>query len=144
MGHHALVFGASGILGWGVVDQILKKYPREGTYDKVTALSYEFFPAEAAFWPSPGPGVPELNFASGTDLTQGSVEDVKKVLQEQIPDIATVTHVFYFAYLFHPDFPTESDINLGMLKRGFGAVEELAPKLEYVILPTGTKVSNNC
>ena len=40
----------------------------------------------------------------------------------------------------HADFPTESEINLGMLKRGFGAVESLAPKLEFVIFPTGTKV----
>ena len=46
------------------------------------------------------------------------------------------------AYAFHPDFPTESEINLGMLKRGFGAAESLAPKLEFVIFPTGTKVSH--
>jgi hypothetical protein len=44
------------------------------------------------------------------------------------------------AYSMHPDFPTESDTNLGMLKRGFGAVESLAPNLEFVIFPTGTKV----
>lgn len=45
------------------------------------------------------------------------------------------------AYMFHPDFPTESQINLGMLQRGFVAAESLAPNLQYVILPTGTKAS---
>lgn len=44
------------------------------------------------------------------------------------------------AYLFNPDFPTESEINLGMLRRGFPAVESLAPNIEFVIFPTGTKV----
>lgn len=48
------------------------------------------------------------------------------------------------AYLFHPDFPTETQINLGMLQRGFVAAESLAPNLQYVIFPTGTKVSFLC
>lgn len=37
-GAHALVFGASGLAGWGVVDQLLENYPAEGTFSKVTAL----------------------------------------------------------------------------------------------------------
>jgi hypothetical protein len=44
------------------------------------------------------------------------------------------------AYLYHPDFPIESEINLGMMQRGFGAVESLAQNLTYVIFPTGIKV----
>lgn len=44
------------------------------------------------------------------------------------------------AYVFHPEFPIESTINLAMLKRGLGAAEALAPGLQYVIFPTGTKV----
>lgn len=30
-----------------------------------------------------------------------------------------------------------------MMQRGLGAVEKLAPKLSYVIFPTGTKASDS-
>ncbi|KAK6202226.1 hypothetical protein LQW54_008938 [Pestalotiopsis sp. IQ-011] len=117
--HHALVFGASGILGWSVVDQILKNYPEEGVFRKVTALSNRPLSAENAFWPVAEPGTPALQIVDGIDLTSGTI--------------------YYFAYMFHPDFPTETQINLGMLQRGFVAAESLAPNLQYVIVPTGTK-----
>jgi nucleoside-diphosphate-sugar epimerase len=159
MPHHALVFGASGILGWAIVNEILNNYPNAGTYYKVTALTNRPLSRQDALWPESAPGMPELNIVSGIDLTKGTVEEVKKVMKERVPGIETVTHVFYFgkplsvclssrsrisdtvtAYLFHPDFPSESEINLGMMQRGFGAVESMAPNLEYVIFPTGTKV----
>lgn len=166
MGHHALVFGASGILGWAVVNEILNDYPEEGVYSKVTALTNRPLTLEDALWPKPDGQTPELNIVSGIDLTKGTMEDVKAVLKDRVPDIDTVTQVHYFgtneltyvaiqiecsplmraavAYSMHPDFPTESEINLGMLKRGFGAVESLAPNLEFVIFPTGTKVRWSC
>ncbi|KAI0013577.1 hypothetical protein F4779DRAFT_342965 [Xylariaceae sp. FL0662B] len=139
MGHHALVFGASGILGWAVVNQILENYPKQGVFSKVTALANRPLTRETAFWPSPGPDVPALHLVDGIDLTKGTPDDLKEVFKQRIPDVETVTHVYYFAYAQNHDFRTESDINLGMLKRGFGAVETLAPNLEYVILPTGSK-----
>ncbi|KAI0161796.1 hypothetical protein GGR52DRAFT_561154 [Hypoxylon sp. FL1284] len=139
MAHHALVFGASGILGWSIVDQILKNYPDKGVFHKVTALSNRPLNAENAFWPDGGAGRPALQIVDGIDLTTGTVDEMTETLRSRIPDIDSVTHIYFFAYLFHPDFPTESKINLGMLQRGFVVAEKLAPKLEYMILPTGTK-----
>jgi len=47
---HALVFGASGVAGWSVVDQILSNYPREGTFSKVTALVNRPLNFEESYW----------------------------------------------------------------------------------------------
>ncbi|ETS81730.1 hypothetical protein PFICI_06732 [Pestalotiopsis fici W106-1] len=127
--HHALVFGASGILGWSVVNQILKNYPERGVFHKVTALSNRPLSEENAFWPLSGPGKPVLSIVDGIDLTLGTMDHMKETLRLRVPDIGSVTHIYYFAYLSHPDFPTESHINLGMLQRGFAAAESLAPNL---------------
>ncbi|KAL1963162.1 hypothetical protein VTN77DRAFT_8595 [Rasamsonia byssochlamydoides] len=136
---HALVFGASGILGWAVVNEILNNYPREGEFAKVTALVNRPLDLESFHWPASEPKRPQLNLVSGVDLTKGSLEDIQDLLKHKVPDIDTVTQVFWFAYKSDPDFPTETRINRAMLERGFGAVESLAPKLSYVILPTGIK-----
>lgn len=96
MGHHALVFGASGILGWSVVDQIVKNYPAAGVFSKVTALSNRPLSNENSFWPETGPNTPELRIVDGIDLTKGTVDDMKEVLRERVPDIQDVTHIYYF------------------------------------------------
>ena len=96
MGHHALVFGASGILGWAIVNEILNNYPEKGVYSKVTALTKRPLTLEDALWPKPDGQKPELNIVSGIDLTKGTVEEVRDVLQDQVPDIGTVTQVHYF------------------------------------------------
>jgi hypothetical protein len=96
MEKHALVFGASGILGWGVVDQILKGYPRRGAFSKVTALSHRPLDEKTSLWPAPETGVPRLHITDGIDLTQGTPESVADVLRTQIPSVDTVTHVYFF------------------------------------------------
>lgn len=96
MGHHALVFGASGILGWAIVNEILNNYPEKGTYSKVTALTNRPLTREDAIWPEADGQRPELNLVSGIDLTKGTADDVKAVLKEKVPDIETVTQVHYF------------------------------------------------
>jgi len=96
MAHHALVFGASGILGWAIVNEILSNYPNQGTYSKITALTNRSLSREDALWPAAAPGMPELDIVSGIDLTKGTVEEVKEVMMERVPSIGTVTHVFYF------------------------------------------------
>lgn len=96
MAHHALVFGASGILGWAVVNEILNNYPEKGTYGKVTALTNRPLSLEDSLWPAPGPGTPELKLVSGIDLTHGTAETLIETLKERISDIDTVDHVFYF------------------------------------------------
>lgn len=97
---HALVFGASGILGWAVVDQILKSYPQKGVFSKVTALTHRPLSLQDSQWPKPGGTNPELALVSGIDLTQGTVEDIKQQLRERVPDIGTVTQIFYFGKNF--------------------------------------------
>jgi nucleoside-diphosphate-sugar epimerase len=83
--------------------------------------------------------MPTLHIADGIDLSRGTVEDMKEVFLRRLPSIETVTHVYFFAYCCHENIATESDINVSMLRRGLGAIEELSPNLQYVILPSGTK-----
>jgi hypothetical protein len=94
--HHALVFGASGILGWSVVDQILKNYPERGVFNKVTALCNRPLSEKDAFWPAREPGKPALQIVDGIDLTSGTVDQVKETLRHRVPDIDSVTHIYYF------------------------------------------------
>jgi hypothetical protein len=96
MGHHALVFGASGILGWAIVNEILNNYPEEGVYSKVTALTNRPLTLEDGLWPRPDGHRPELNIVPGIDLTKGTMEEVRVVLQDRVPDIDSVTQVHYF------------------------------------------------
>jgi len=95
-GYHALVFGASGLAGWGVVDQLLENYPTEGTFAKVTALVNRPLSVASSYWPSPSHTRPKLSLVSGVNLTEGAVEEFSALLQRNVEDIASVTHVFYF------------------------------------------------
>lgn len=92
-GHHALVFGASGITGWSIVDQILKGYPDANTFDKVTALTNRPLSVEDALWtPSD-----KLQLVSGIDLnTPKGQEGLEAEMKEKIKDVDTVTDVFFF------------------------------------------------
>lgn len=98
--NHALVFGASGLCGWAVVDQLLSNYPSRGTFSKVTALINRPFSVADSYWPdaspSPSQSRPELDLVSNMDLTQGSVEDFTEMLKGKVEDIGGVTHAFYF------------------------------------------------
>ncbi|KAF2137357.1 uncharacterized protein K452DRAFT_278583 [Aplosporella prunicola CBS 121167] len=139
MTHHALVFGASGILGWAAVNEILSSYPQKGTYSRVTAITNRPLSFEDSLWPTPGPETPALNLICGIDLLNTNADDLKQTLKEKAPDIETVDHVFYFAYKFDPDFSTEAAMNLSMVQHSFDALESLALNLRYVVFPTGTK-----
>lgn len=99
MANHALVFGASGILGWAVVNELLNNYPAKGTYSKVTALTNRPLTLEGALWPKSDEDSPKLEIISGIDLTQGTTEEVKEIFKSKISSIETVTHVFYFGEL---------------------------------------------
>jgi hypothetical protein len=91
--NHALVFGASGITGWAITNQILKGYPEAGTFKKVTALTNRPLKQEATLWPTSD----KLQLVSGLDLMnkngQKALEDEMK---RKIKDVDTVTHVFFF------------------------------------------------
>lgn len=90
-GKVALVFGASGVTGWSVVNEILTDYPKEGIWDKVYALTNRPLSLEDSHWPND----PRLNIVSGIDLLKGSQEDLGKELKDKIDGIEKVTHVYY-------------------------------------------------
>jgi len=87
-GAHELVFGASGLAGWGVVDQLLENYPAEGTFSKVTALVNRPFSVAESYWPSPSPSRPKLELVSNVNLAEGTVEEFTALLKEKVENIA--------------------------------------------------------
>jgi nucleoside-diphosphate-sugar epimerase len=135
-GKHALVFGASGVTGWAIVNQILDSYPSADTFTKVTALTNRPLSPEAAQWPKSD----KLEVVSGLDLLKGSQEELETGMRQRIADIENVTHVYFFAYIMDADPEKEISINVDLLKRAVTGVEHLSSNLHFVVLPTGTKV----
>lgn len=135
MANHALVFGATGIQGWAVINQLLSGYPSSDSFSKITALTNRPI-TEEILWPESN----KLQVVSGINLlTDGGQEGLNKELKERVPNIETVTQVFFFAYIYKEDPNEEISINVELLKRAVTAVESLSPKLRFVLLPTGTK-----
>jgi uncharacterized protein YbjT (DUF2867 family) len=93
-GRHALVIGASGLIGWSIVNQILSSYPSAGTFAKVTALVNRPLKLDDAFWPPQTIGQPKLELVSGVNLTAQDTE-FQKLLIEKVQDVSSITHVYY-------------------------------------------------
>jgi nucleoside-diphosphate-sugar epimerase len=92
MGNHALVFGATGIQGWAVVNQILNGYPANDAFERVTALTNRPI-TEKMLWPESK----KLQVVSGINLlTNKGQEGLEKEMKEKIPGVDTVTHMFFF------------------------------------------------
>ncbi|KAI4171867.1 MAG: hypothetical protein LQ343_003944 [Gyalolechia ehrenbergii] len=138
-GKHALVFGASGLVGWGVVDQLLSNYHAQGTFRKVTALVNRPFDIQDSLWPKQPSATPKVQLVSGVNLTQANVENLTKLLKASIEDIEKVTQVFYFVYKSEDNPEKEVRVNCKMLECAVGALNELCPKLEFLVFPSGTK-----
>jgi nucleoside-diphosphate-sugar epimerase len=109
--HHALVFGASGIIGWSCVHQLLSNYPAPGSFGRVTAVTNRPVTLEESCWAAAPdsdaarlPGRPRLQLVSGIDLrgSDGNGSDERRhrafadTLRDNIEDVAGVTHVYYF------------------------------------------------
>jgi nucleoside-diphosphate-sugar epimerase len=94
--NHALVFGASGLAGWAVVDQLLRNYPAKGAFGKVTALVNRPLKLERSFWSLDIPERPELQLVDGINLVSGSPEEFLEALQKKVKGMEDVTHVYYF------------------------------------------------
>lgn len=91
--NHALIFGASGITGWAITNQILNGYPSADAFKKVTALTNRPLNSEASLWPRSE----KLQLVSGLDLmNEGGQEALDKEMKSKIKDVDTVTHVFFF------------------------------------------------
>ena len=152
MGNHALVFGATGIQGWAIVNQILQGYPSEHAFDKVTALTNRPV-TEEMLWPESK----KLQVVSGINLlTDEGQEGLEKEMKEKIPGMEVVTHMFFFgnisdlrsrtfayvkvAYIFKENAHEEIAVNIQLLERAVLSSQSLAgTNLKFVLLPTGTK-----
>ncbi|KAL3469640.1 hypothetical protein BJX99DRAFT_268081 [Aspergillus californicus] len=135
MGGHAIVFGASGVTGWGAVNALVNDYPTADTFQRVTALTNRPLSVADSQWPASE----KLNIVSGLDLLAGDQASLEASIREKVASIETVSHVYFFAYMFNADPQTEIQLNVDLLKRAVTAVENLSAKLEFVLLPTGVK-----
>lgn len=88
MGNHALVFGASGITGWAIVNAILEGYPDGNAFDKVTAITNRPLSADASIWPKSD----KLQIVSGLDLGKETIQDD---LHERIKGVDNISHVYF-------------------------------------------------
>lgn len=165
--NHAIVFGASGLLGWAVANQLLSAYPHVGAFSKVTVALNRPVPESELYFPGPSPSRPELQIASGVNLLSGTGEDLAKQLKEKVAGAETITHVFYngtLTLLFHCDFianrpfcpdtqltatvfaPFNDDHireckqNSDMMQRIVDAMNIVAPKLKSVVYAGGSRV----
>lgn len=162
MGKHALIFGASGITGWAVVNELLSDSPDAQNFDRVTALTVRPLKSNESHWISSR----KLNIVDGIDLSSGTSDDVIQTLKTRVNNIESVTHVFFhstshtnpvhgdehksqkinvltrspIAYKWVHDPKVESVLNSSMLEKATVAVEALCPGFEFLVLPTGTKV----
>ena len=90
--NHALVFGATGIQGWAVINQLLEGYPSPNAFSRVTALANRP-PTENLLWPNSD----KLQIVSGINLlNEGGQEALNEQLRKQVPEVKSVTHVFFF------------------------------------------------
>ncbi|QKX54388.1 uncharacterized protein TRUGW13939_01474 [Talaromyces rugulosus] len=134
-GHHAVVFGCSGINGWALVNQLLSGYPSTRTFTTITAVANRPFTPHDAKWPADD----RLNIVSGVDLLIGDDGSLARTLTEKIPSVETVSHVYYAAYRASDSAPEECRLNKEMLRAAVQSLDTLSSKLSFVTLITGTK-----
>ncbi|CAH0055081.1 unnamed protein product [Clonostachys solani] len=128
---NALIFGASGISGWSLLNQT-RIYPSEKAFKRITGTTNRPLALGHALIPEDD----RIKIVSGIDLRAG-VEEVVAKLQGQIPDIATVTHVFFTAYIEEKTPETMKTTNTHILEVAIQAAEKVAPNLQTFILQTG-------
>ncbi|RAL12647.1 SDR family oxidoreductase [Aspergillus homomorphus CBS 101889] len=134
--NHALVFGASGIVGWAFVNELLSDYPSPNSFSKVTAFTNRrLTPEQQAQWPASD----KLHLVSGLDLINNDQPAVESALQSQVSSLGVVTTVYFCAYLFDADPARETEINIRMLQTTVQALESLCPRFRMLVLPTGIK-----
>ena len=74
--NHAVVIGASGLIGWGVVNELLSHdYIAAGAFGTVTAIVNRPVNRDDMFWPSEHPSQPKLLLVDGVNL----MDDQEKI-----------------------------------------------------------------
>lgn len=93
---HAIVFGAGGLLGWSVLNELLSSYPSTNTFSKVTAIVNREISEQDLCLPHASTDRPEFQIVSGVNLLNGTDGDLAKTLKEKVSSVETITHAFYF------------------------------------------------
>jgi nucleoside-diphosphate-sugar epimerase len=109
--NHALVIGASGLIGWSVVNQLLQPFPSPSPFRKITALVNRPLALEESFWPDNTPGKPQLSLTSGVNLLCEDAE-FERLLKEKVQDVESISHVYYFGMLEGSDSTYTEDTYL--------------------------------
>lgn len=134
--NHALIFGASGVSGWGTMVQALS-YPDKTTFASITGLTNRPLTKQQAMLPNDD----RLSLVSGVNLS-APIKDVIASLQTNVPNIASVTHVFFYAYIHAPEGESQFVANSRLVEHALVALKELSPNLKHFVLQTGGKVSS--
>ena len=93
--NHAIVYGASGLIGWALVDQILDPYPNAGSFSKVTAVTNRPLNSSETHWPAKASHRPDLQLVSGVDLRHGDGFTLAQSLKQSVNDVEGITHIYY-------------------------------------------------
>lgn len=92
---HAIVYGASGLIGWALINQLLSPYPVADTFKKVTAVTNRPLDLSETYWPEADSHRPRLQLASGVDLRSWDRDRLVEWLRQVVEDSQGVTHVYY-------------------------------------------------
>lgn len=93
--NHAVVIGASGLIGWGIVNELLSQDSiARGGFKRVTGVTNRPLNLNDALWPDKFNSQPQLLLVNGVDLANEQ-EQITKSLRDKISDADTITHVFY-------------------------------------------------
>ncbi|KAH7070673.1 hypothetical protein BKA63DRAFT_82733 [Paraphoma chrysanthemicola] len=136
--NHALVIGASGLIGWSVVNQLLQPYPATTPFRKITACVNRPLDINDSYWPLTPKDGPELQLVSGINLLCED-EAFEQVLKDKLSHAEGITHVFYFAFKEEKDVEKEVEVNVGMMRRVVRAVKNLSRDFKFFVYPGGTR-----
>lgn len=95
---HALILGASGISGWGLLNQI-SAYPTATYFSHITGTTNRPLSLEKTQIPADS----RIKLVSGIDFTK-SVEEVAELLKEKVPSVETISHVFFTGINFQSPY----------------------------------------
>ena len=94
--NHAIVFGATGLLGWAVVNQLLSGYPSADSFSTVTAVINRQVTKDELLWPNGSDKSTQLDIISGINIAEGTGETLAQILSQKVANVKHITHVFYF------------------------------------------------
>lgn len=127
--NHALVFGASGMAGWGIVNELSKSSLFHGIIGTTVRPIEDIGIAQDD----------RINLVSGIDLSESKKEIHSKL--QGIKDIASVTHVYYAVLLPRQDIEEKCAVNIKAFHNAVELVDELCPNLEFILVQSGSVVS---